>query len=103
MSEDPDGEEELYYKNPDLIELSDHMGYLPDGKHYHSNHGSYGINRDGFTERVPVDYRYPAATYRPGRAPEPRWAGDTYLGNAKYTGATLNNPYMNFVNATWMV
>ena len=88
--------------DPDLVELYDHLHYLPDGKYYHSNqhccHGNSVKNH-----RAPVDYKYPAATYRPSnRAPQPAWVADMHLRNAKY-GETSLNPYMNFVNSTWMV
>ena len=92
-----------YNTDPDLAELYDHLHYLPDGKYYHSNqccsHGNRARN-----QMVPVDYRYPAATYRQSsRVPKPAWVGDTHLRNAKYGETPLKNPYMNFVNSTWMV
>ena len=88
--------------NPDLAELNDHLHYLPDGKYHpanqYSSHGNSGRN-----QMAPVDYRYPAATYRPGRSLQLAWVGDTHLRNAKYSETPLRNPYMNFVNSTWMV
>ena len=86
--------------DPDLAELYDHLHYLPDGKYYHSNqccsHGNSTRN-----QMAPVDYRYPAATYRQSsRVPKPAWVGNMHLRNAKYGDTPLKNPYMNFVNST---
>ena len=97
-----DNNERDYITNPDLAELNDHLHYLPDGKYYLSN--QYGSHNNSIRNQMaPVDYRYPAATYRSGGAPQPTWVGDTHLRNAKYASTPQRNPYMNFVNSTWMV
>ena len=91
-----------YITDPDLAELNDHLHYLSDGKYCPSN--QYGSHDNSARNQIaPVDYRYPAATYRPGGVPQPAWVGDTHFRNAKYAAAPLRNPYMNFVNSTWLV
>ena len=70
--------------DPNLVEMYDHLHHLPDGKYYRSSHYcSHGNSPRNQT--APVDYRYPAATYRQSsRVPQPAWVGDMHLRNAKY-------------------
>ncbi len=110
MLQDPEVEATEDYVDPDLAELVDHNEYYTGGRQYqmapqrqYSTHGT-GLST-GATSKPNVNKSYTAATYLPGRPPKPSWGGSNAPANAVYAQSHpefKHNPYMNFVNSTWI-